>query len=94
MMKPKVKADIIIDLDSLFDTRLSVLKRINPKSYEYVMENYDEFRNRRKEEFPGVPQEVFRNIYKMRTKEIFAESDSSIMFTFLNSIIKCYSRLR
>ena len=69
----------IIDLDSLFDTRLPVLLEHCP---EWIKHNFKNYLNREQDNF-GEHQEVFNTNYNARTKLILKDSVITHMPAFL-----------
>ena len=61
--------DIYVDLDSLFDTRLAILDKIDNKYSTLIYEAG--FANRTEDAFPRLSKEQFKKLFDDRDNDIF-----------------------
>ena len=64
---------VYIDLDTIFDTRLTVLKAISPEVYNLMLKT-DYYDLRLFDEFDFINNKVFNTFYKQRDNEILKRS--------------------
>jgi len=72
---------VYLEMDSIFDTRASVLKDIG-----YEIDN-DEYINRTSDNFTGVGEDVFKLLYKHRDRNILANAKMTPMVHEANEIM-------
>lgn len=78
--------DIIIDIDSLFDTRLPILFALSPDTMQRYLDN-GEYYTRTKDSFGDIPMNVFKGFYKNRDKRILLAAKPTEMFNLLTDYI-------
>lgn len=61
--------NIYTDLDSILDTRHSLLYYLNKDIAKDVISN-NTYRNRKKDSFENISMDIFRNVYRYRNKEL------------------------
>lgn len=67
-MTQKYKSNVLVDLDSLLDTRLGTIARIDPDLVFYNIANF-KYYNRDEDIFDNIDKDVFRKLYQERDKE-------------------------
>lgn len=86
------KAGLIVDLDALFDTRLTVLEQISPQLAAYHLLNG--YVDRESDDFKYCPIELFKKVYAMRDEKILEESIMTkvkeIVIDFMRDAIKVF----
>lgn len=78
--------NVLIDVDTLFDTRLPILYGLS----EDTMTDYissDKYFNRVKDEFGDIPSSVFKGYYDNRDKRVLLASQPTEMFNLLTEYI-------
>lgn len=86
VLENNTKLGIYINLDSLIDTRLSVLHYHSPKIFKQVIKSIDKYQSRLKDEFDYLDTELFKEMYKKRNSEMIKEP----IPTFIPEFIKSY----
>lgn len=86
VLENNTKLGIYINLDSLIDTRLSVLHYHSPKIFKQVVKSIDKYQSRLKDEFDYLDTELFKEMYKKRNSEMIKEP----IPTFIPEFIKSY----
>jgi len=87
----KIKNSIYIDLDSLLDTRFSLLTEMSPKIAGEVLLNKQYF-NRLRDSFPPIPEIVFKTFYKYRDNSLLKTAIRTHITDVLFSEV-CYVEL-
>jgi len=64
-----VKYDFLVDLDSLVDTRLSLLMKIDKDLTKELVKN-GKYKDRVNNEFDYIPENIFNKLFKYRKKEL------------------------
>lgn len=80
------KSKVYVDLDSLLDTRLGTLNRIDPEIGIKYLTNPDYY-TRDEDKFEGVDDEVFREMYNKRDKETLSVSSATQFCLELGRIV-------
>ena len=80
------KLGIYINLDSLIDTRLSILHYHSPKLFKNIIKDLDGYQARLKDEFDYIDVELFQEMYKKRNSKMIKEP----IPTFMPDLIKSY----
>ena len=84
--EPENNNNLLVDLDSLFDTRLPVLMGIS-EAAAYNVLNSGYYYNRVKDEFDLIPASIFRTIYRYRTKGVLEYALPTHIFNVMASIL-------
>ena len=84
--EPENNNNLLVDLDSLFDTRLPVLMGIS-EAAAYNVLNSGYYYNRVKDEFDLIPASIFRTIYKYRTKGVLEYALPTHIFNVMASLL-------
>ena len=87
---------IYIDLDSLFDTRLAILSRINPEVIPFISRN-DYYRKRERDNWGEMTQDlisdaVFEEHWNARDRSVLVESRITGIFMVLATIANGHMR--
>ena len=84
--------DIYVDLDSLFDTRLAILDKIDNKYSTLIYEAG--FANRTEDAFPRLSKEQFKKLFDDRDNDILANSLlTNVMMMVKEHAIDCIKKL-
>lgn len=81
-----VGRNIYVDLDSIFDTRLAILDKIDPRYSILVYEAG--FPNRTEDAFPKISKELFKELFDKRDSELLSRSLMTNVFNMVKSHVK------
>ena len=84
--EPENNNNLLVDLDSLFDTRLPVLMGIS-EAAAYNVLNSGYYYTRVKDEFDLIPASIFRTIYRYRTKGVLEYALPTHIFNVMASLL-------
>lgn len=87
------KPGIIVDLDALFDTRLSTLHRIDPMLAAHALQ--DGYQEREEDAFKYCSFDTFKEVYKLRNEETLGGSVmTSVKDIVIDFMRDCVSHLK
>lgn len=86
LLENNTKLGIYINLDSLIDTRLSIIYYHSPKMFKDIIKNINSYQSRLKDEFENLDVELFQNMYKKRNSLMIKEP----LPTHVPELIKSY----
>jgi hypothetical protein len=88
----KVRPGLLVDLDSLFDTRLAILDMLDPLLAAHALQNG--YLDREDNNFEHCPLELFEQVYAKRNEEILGNSRmtqiKNIVIEFIKEANKQY----
>lgn len=76
---------LLIDLDSIFDTRLSILNSLGEETLKKAIDA--KYFDRERDEFPGVSFEDFQKLYQARNKTTLKETVITPMVFFVEQFV-------
>ena len=86
-------ANVLIDLDSVLDTRLPILLALHEPTAKDVMRN-DHYRKRIKDTFGNIPYAIFNRFYSKRSKDVLIMATPTPMLELLKEYcIEAYTSL-